>query len=85
MKDWLAKNEVELMLGQLFHEYDMVDVLCRDAVDYHAMDSEHTEILGQFLDYTGMSVEQLKECLTRGYLQMVQEAIDRAIKEVMGT
>ena len=85
LKDWLAKNEVEQMMSQIFHRYELLDVLNRDAVDYHAMDAEHTEILGQFLDYTGMDVEQLKKCLAKGYLQMVQEAINKAIKEAIDT
>lgn len=85
MKDWLAKNEVEQIIGQIFHKYNSIEIYERDAVNYHAMTSEHTEILGQFLDYTGMDVEQLKKCLAKGYLQMVQETIDKAIKEVMDT
>ena len=35
-----------------------------------AMTSEHTEILGQFLDFTAMDIKQLKECLVSGYLSM---------------
>lgn len=34
------------------------------------MTSEHTEILGQFIDFTAMDIEQLKECLISGYLSM---------------
>ena len=54
----------------IFHDYDSEEVFCRNSVDYHVMISEHTEILGQFLDYTAMDVEQLKECLVSGYLSM---------------
>ena len=54
----------------IFHDYDSEEVFCRNPVDYHAMTSEHTEILGQFLDFTAMDVEQLKECLISGYLSM---------------
>ena len=56
--------------GNIFHDYDSEEVFCRNSVDYRAMTSEHTEILGQFLDYTTMDVEQLKECLVSGYLSM---------------
>lgn len=34
------------------------------------MTKTHTEILGQFLDFTAMNVEQLKECLISGYIHM---------------
>ena len=54
----------------IFHDYDSEEVFCRNSVDYHAMTSEYTEILEQFLDYTAMDVEQLKECLVSGYLSM---------------
>ena len=54
----------------IFYDYDSEEVFCRNSVDYHAMNGEHTEILGQFLDYTAMDVEQLKECLISGYLSM---------------
>ena len=54
----------------IFHDYDSEEVFCRNSVDYHAMTGEHTEILGQFLDYAGMNVEQLKERLVSGYLSM---------------
>ena len=37
---------------------------------FHNMTKDHTEILGQFLDFTAMSIEQLKECLLSGYIHM---------------
>lgn len=54
----------------IFHKYDKEVIYGRNAVDYHAMTDEHTEILGQFIDFTAMDVEQLKECLVSGYLSM---------------
>ena len=54
----------------IFHDYDSEEVWRRNSVEYHAMTGEHTEILGQFLDYTAMDVEQLKESLVSGYLSM---------------
>lgn len=54
----------------IFHDYDSNEVLDRNTIEYHGMTGEHTEILGQFLDFTAMNVEQLKECLISGYLSM---------------
>ena len=54
----------------IFKDYNPEDVLDRNAIEYHAMTGEHTEILGQFLDFTAMDTEQLKECLIAGYLNM---------------
>ena len=54
----------------IFHDNNPEEVWDRNAVEYHAMTGEHTEILGQFLDFTAMNVEQLKECLVSGYLSM---------------
>ena len=53
-----------------FRGSDSEEVFCRNSVEYHAMTGEHTEILGQFLDFTAMDTEQLKECLISGYLSM---------------
>lgn len=50
----------------IFHEYD-ADISIED---FHNMTKAHTEILGQFLDFTAMNVEQLKECLISGYIHM---------------
>lgn len=54
----------------IFHDYDLEEVWCRNSVDCHVMTSEHTEILGQFLDFTAMDIKQLKKCLVSGYLSM---------------
>ena len=54
----------------IFHDYDSEEVWRRNSVCYHDMTDEHAEILGQFLDYTAMDIEQLKECLVSGYLSM---------------
>ena len=58
----------------MFQEYDINEVESRDACEYHAMTSEHTEVLGQFLDYSGMDIEQLKKCLIAGYLSCIRGA-----------
>ena len=60
--------------SMMFQEYDINEVESRDACEYHAMTSEHTEILGQFLDYSGMDIEQLKKCLIAGYLSCIRGA-----------
>ena len=59
-----------IISDNIFHDYDSEEVWCRNSVEYHAMTGEHAEILGQFLDYTAMDVEHLKECLVSGYLSM---------------
>ena len=57
-------NEVKQNVSEnIFYDYNSEDVLERNAVEYHAMTGEHTEILGQFLDVTGMDVEDLKETM----------------------
>ena len=64
-------NEVKQNVSEnIFYDYNSEEVWDRNAIEYHAMTGEHTEILGQFLDYTAMDVEQLKECLVSGYLSM---------------
>lgn len=54
----------------IFCDYTPEEVWDKNAVEHHVMTSEHTEALGQFLDFTAMNVEQLKECLISGYLSM---------------
>ena len=54
----------------IFHEYDSDLVFNKCIEDFHNMAKTHTEILGQFLDFTAMNVEQLKECLISGYIHM---------------
>ena len=73
-------NEVKQNVSEnIFYDYNSEDVWERNAVEYHAMTGEHTEILGQFLDVTGMDVEDLKECLINGYLnRIMNKKRDRA-------
>ena len=59
-----------MISNNIFYDYNQNEVFERNAVDFHAMTSDHTEILGQFIDFTAMDVEQLKECLISGYLSM---------------
>lgn len=66
----MNENIEQMIYDSIFYEYDLDEVFERNAVDFHAMTGEHTEILGQFLDYTAMDIEQLKECLISGYLNM---------------
>lgn len=65
------ENYKKMITDNIFYEYNSDEIFKRNAVDFHAMTSDHTEILGQFLDYTGMDIEQLKECLLNGYFIMV--------------
>ena len=53
----------------VFYEYDLDEVLGRDAVEFHAMGYDHTEVLGQFIDRTGMNAEELKDCLLKGWIR----------------
>lgn len=64
------ENIKQVITNNIFYDYNLDEILERDAVNFHAMTSEHTEILGQFIDFTAMDVEQLKECLISGYLSM---------------
>ncbi len=73
MKDWLANNEVEQVMKQIFRKR------------YYTLTNEQMDAVGQFLAHTGMDADKLKECLTKGYLQMMQEVINKAIKEVIAT
>ena len=61
----------QMVYDSIFYEYDPNEIFERNAVEFHAMTSEHTEILGQFIDFTAMDIEQLKECLISGWLSMV--------------
>lgn len=63
---------VSILKGGIFYPYDVEEALANSAVDFHAMDGEHTEVLGQFLDATGMSVDKLKDCLIYGYLELIR-------------
>ena len=64
------ENIKQMISNNIFYDYNPNEVFERNAVDFHAMTSDHTEILGQFIDFTAMDVEQLKECLISGYLSM---------------
>lgn len=64
------ENIKQMIFNNIFYDYNPDEVFERNAVDFHAMTSDHTEILGQFIDFTAMDVEQLKECLISGYLSM---------------
>lgn len=64
------ENIKQVITNNIFYDYNLDEILERDAVNFHAMTSEHAEILGQFIDFTAMDVEQLKECLISGYLSM---------------
>lgn len=65
---------VQKLESEIFQGYNVNEVESRDACEYHAMTAEHTEILGQFLDYSAMDVSQLKRCLTAGYLCGIRNA-----------
>lgn len=67
----IIKRIIKAVSDDIFYDYNIDKVIERDAVDFHAMTGEHTEVLGQFIDYTAMDAEQLKECLISGYLSMV--------------
>lgn len=67
----MTKELKQNVMDEIFHDYD-TEVFRRDAVDFHAMTGEHAEILGQFIDHTGMSVDELKDCLVTGYLMRMQ-------------
>lgn len=67
----MTKKLKQNVMDEIFHDYG-TEVFCRDAIDYHSMSYEHTEILGQFMDHTGMSVDDLKDCLVTGYLMRMQ-------------
>lgn len=64
-----AKKLEKALAEDFFYPYNFDEVFERDAVDYHCMTAEHAEMLGQFLDCTGMSVDDLKFVLIRGYIE----------------
>jgi hypothetical protein len=53
---------------KIFRPYNKERVFKCNAVEYHAMTGGHTEILGQFIDYTAVDEEELKNILIRGYI-----------------
>lgn len=67
----IKENVIKTQIGKnIFHEYDSNSLFDRNIEEFHNMTKDHTEILGQFLDFTAMSIEQLKECLLSGYIHM---------------
>lgn len=67
----IKENMIKTQIGKnIFHEYDSNSLFDRNIEEFHNMTKDHTEILGQFLDFTAMSIEQLKECLLSGYIHM---------------
>lgn len=71
------------LMKDFFYNYDLNEVCERDAVDYHAMTGEHTEVLGQFLDITAMNVNDLKDCLIMGYLNRIMNKVRNIPKPVI--
>ena len=61
-------KEYEQLKDDIFYGYDFDEVFGRDAVEFHAMSYDHTEVLGQFIDRTGMNAEELKDCLLKGWI-----------------
>ena len=61
----LYMNELK---DSIFRPYNKERAFKRNAVEYHAMTGGHTEILGQFIDYTAIDEEELKDILIRGYI-----------------
>ena len=56
------------LLNSIFTDYKInID---QNPTENHVMTIEHEEILGQFLDYTGIDPEGLKEILVKWYVNM---------------
>lgn len=67
----IKENMIKTQIGKnIFHEYDSNSLFDWNIEEFHNMTKDHTEILGQFLDFTAMSIEELKECLLSGYIHM---------------
>lgn len=64
-----AKNKIK---SDIFAEYDYYEVIHQDACEMHNMTGEHTEILGQFLDFTAMTPNELKDVLIDGYMSIIK-------------
>lgn len=54
------------LMEEIFYEHECD--LDENPAENHAMTTEHEEVLGQFLDYTGMSAEELRSVLVNGLL-----------------
>lgn len=64
-------QDYKQLKDDIFYRYDSNEIFGRDAVEFHAMSYDHTEVLGQFIDRTGMNAEQLKDCLVRGWCNIL--------------
>lgn len=60
--------DISEIMNNIFKEYNYYEVIHQDACEMHNMTGEHTEILGQFLDFAAMTPEQLKNILVAGYM-----------------
>ena len=59
------KNE---LIKEIFYEDDYDLDLDENPSYKHAITNEHEEVLGQFLDFTGIDPEELKNVLVEGYI-----------------
>ena len=57
------KNQI---MDEIFYEQDCD--LDENPAENHAMTIQHEEVLGQFLDFTGIDPEELKKVLVNGYI-----------------
>lgn len=55
-----------MLMEEIFYDYECN--LDENPAERHAMTVEHEEVLGQFLDFTGIDPEQLKNILVDGYI-----------------
>ena len=63
-------NIKDRLIEDIFYEIELD--LDENPAERHAMTIDHEEILGQFLDRTGISPEKLKEILVNGYLYNIK-------------
>ena len=54
------------LIKDIFYDTDIN--LDENPAERHTMTLEHEEVLGQFLDRTGVDPEKLKEILINGYI-----------------
>jgi hypothetical protein len=59
------------LINDIFYDLDIL--LEENPEDHHAMTVGHEEVLGQFLDRTGIVPEELKGILVDGYLKLNEE------------
>ena len=55
-----------MLMEEIFYDHECD--LDENPAERHAMTVEHEEVLGQFLDFTGIDPEQLKDVLVEGYV-----------------